>query len=90
MVGVAPFVVMGVFSSTMQLRGRPGLEYSDAGLEEEEPRRGSGGGVCRRNGVKRQEGATVRGKPRCKQKRWKNGWKDLLQTPQKRIDTRGM
>lgn len=23
---------MGVFSSTMQLRGRPGLEYSDAGL----------------------------------------------------------
>lgn len=31
-VGVAPFVLMGVFSSTMQLRGRPGLEYSDAGL----------------------------------------------------------
>lgn len=37
MVGVAPFVVMGVFSSTIQLRGRPGLEYSDAGLEEQEP-----------------------------------------------------
>lgn len=32
MVGVAPFVLTGVFSSTMQLRGRPGLEYSDAGL----------------------------------------------------------
>lgn len=31
-VGVAPFVLIGVFSSTMQLRGRPGLEYSDAGL----------------------------------------------------------
>jgi len=29
---VAPFVLMGVFSSTMQLSGRPGLEYSDAGL----------------------------------------------------------
>lgn len=34
-VGVAPFVVMGVFSSTMQLRGLPGLEYSDAGLAAE-------------------------------------------------------
>lgn len=36
MVGVAPFVLMGVFSSTMQLRGRPGLEYSDAGLRGRE------------------------------------------------------
>lgn len=34
-VGVAPLVVMGVFSSTMQLRGLPGLEYSDAGLAAE-------------------------------------------------------
>lgn len=34
MVGVAPFVLTGVFSSTMQLSGRPGLEYSDAGLRD--------------------------------------------------------
>jgi len=35
-VGVAPFVLTGVFSFTMQLRGRPGLEYSEAGLRGRE------------------------------------------------------
>lgn len=76
MVGVAPFVLMGVFSSTMQLRGRPGLEYSDAGLR---------GAIGReRDGGQRQRRPRRKGKAMINQ--WKNERKSIRKY--KRIEKR--